>query len=106
MNKDTNDARTVQTTDAGAFTFTNLNPGHYKLSIAGAGFSTVNDNDIVVAAGDRRRVDTQMSIGGSLQTIDVNTSTPALQTDSSSVASTVTEQAVQDLPLNGRNFVQ
>lgn len=106
VNKDTNDAHTVQTTDAGAFTFTNLNPGRYKLTIAGAGFSTVNNNDIVVAAGDRRRVDTQMSVGGSLQTIDVNTSTPALQTDSSSVASTVTEQAVQDLPLNGRNFVQ
>ena len=78
VNKDTNDARTVQTTDAGAFTFTNLNPGHYKLTIAGTGFSTVNNNDIVVAAGDRRRLDRQMAVGGSLQTVEVNTSAPVL----------------------------
>jgi outer membrane receptor protein involved in Fe transport len=104
-NKATNEARTLQTTDAGAFTFTNLNPGHYKLSVAGTGFNTVNNNDIVVAAGDRRRVDTAMTIGGSSQIVDVNTAPPSLQTDSSSVASTVSEQAVQDLPLNGRNFI-
>ncbi|HEY0264665.1 MAG TPA: TonB-dependent receptor [Granulicella sp.] len=106
LNLQTNDTRALQTGGDGGFTFTNLIPGHYKLTIAAKGFSTVNNNDIVVAAGDRRRMDTQMTVGGSEQSIDVNTSsTPALQTDSSAVASTVTEQAVQDLPLNGRNYI-
>jgi hypothetical protein len=104
VNKDTNDTRTLQTSDAGAFTFTNLNPGHYKLTFAETGFNTVSNNDIVVAAGDRRRVDTQMAVG-STTTIEVSTAAPALQTDSSSIASTVTERAVQDLPLNGRNYI-
>jgi hypothetical protein len=38
--------------------------------------------------------------------VEVTASTPLLQADSATVSSTVTAKAVQDLPLNGRNFVQ
>jgi len=62
--------------------------------------------DVVVAAGDRRRLDEQMNVGGTTETIEVTSVAPVLQTDSSSIASTVTEKAVQDLPLNGRNYIQ
>src|SRR5438309_973141 len=39
------------------------------------------------------------------ETIEISTQAPALQTDSSTVATNVTERAVQDLPLNGRNYI-
>jgi Carboxypeptidase regulatory-like domain/TonB dependent receptor len=105
VNIETKDTRTIQTNDSGAYVFTNLNPGHYSLNITSAGFHPVKNADLAVSAGDRRRVDTQMVIGESTQVIDVNTSAPVLQTDLSSVSSTVSEQAVQNLPLNGRNYV-
>ncbi len=106
VNTETKDTRTVQTNDSGAYLFTNLNPGHYSLNIKNAGFRPVNNSDLAVSAGDRRRVDTQLVVGESTQAIDVNTSAPVLQTDLSSISSTVSEQAVQNLPLNGRNYVQ
>ena len=37
--------------------------------------------------------------------MQVTSQTPALQTDTSVIAQTVTEQAVQDLPLSGRNYI-
>jgi len=47
-----------------------------------------------------------MQAGQTSEIVEVTASTPLLQTDSSTLSSTVTSQAVQDLPLNGRNFVQ
>jgi hypothetical protein len=44
--------------------------------------------------------------GGTTETIVVEAQPPLLQTDSATVSSTVTEESVQNLPLNGRNFVQ
>lgn len=105
VNLDTRDTKTDVTTQGGAFSFTNLNPGLYKVSIAGKGFNNINMNEVTLAAGDRRRLDAKMTLGGSNETVEVNTSSPVLQTDSSAVASTVTERAVQDLPLNGRNYI-
>jgi hypothetical protein len=105
QNLGTHDTRTMQTSDSGAFDFTNLNPGHYSLSITSSGFRPVNNADILVSSGDRRRVDAQMVVGSATESIEVTTSSPALQTDASSVSGTVSEQAVQNLPLNGRNYV-
>ncbi|MEO6802761.1 MAG: TonB-dependent receptor [Granulicella sp.] len=39
------------------------------------------------------------------ETVEVTTQTPSLQTDNSTIGQTVTANAIQDLPLNGRNFV-
>lgn len=46
-----------------------------------------------------------MEIGEQTQTVEVTGTAPALQTDTSTLAGSVSEQAVQDLPLNGRNFM-
>ena len=47
-----------------------------------------------------------LELGAESTVIEVTASTPLLQADSATVSSTVTAKAVQDLPLNGRNFVQ
>lgn len=104
-NLDTQDVRTIKTGESGAYTFTNLNPGRYKLLVQGSGFQTLDVPETLVSAGDRRRLDEKLTIGGSSETVEVTSAAPALQTDSSVIASTVTERAVQDLPLNGRNYI-
>ena len=104
-NLDTKDTHVIQTGESGAYTFTNLVPGRYKLVIQGTGFQSLSLNETTVSAGDRRRLDEQLRIGGSAETVEVTSSAPVLQTDSSVLGSTVTERAVQDLPLNGRNYI-
>jgi hypothetical protein len=104
-NINTKDSRTFKTNEVGAFTFSNLNPGHYRLDFKDAGFRPAASDVIAVSAGDRRRVDIQMVIGMANEVVEVKSVAPTLQTDSSSVSSTVTEDEVQNLPLNGRNYV-
>src|SRR5271170_1512757 len=105
-NLGTNEKRTAQSNGNGEYTFTLLPVGHYSLTVKAGGFQSSVTKDIAVEAGDRARNDVHLTLGSENQTIEVTASTPLLQADSATVSSTVTARAVQDLPLNGRNFVQ
>jgi hypothetical protein len=98
-------ASSGESNEAGDFVFNLLNPGEYSLSVEAKGFKRAVFSSIVVAAGDRARENAVMQTGAVEETVQVSSAPPLLQTDSSSLGSVVTEQAVQDLPLNGRNFI-
>ncbi|MBB5061226.1 hypothetical protein HDF16_005962 [Granulicella aggregans] len=102
----TNEKRTITSNNSGDYTFTLLPVGHYSISVEASGFQQSLTKDLAVEAGDRARNDVHLQSGSKDQIIEVTASTPLLQADSATVSSTVTAQAVQDLPLNGRNFVQ
>src|ERR1700733_6960244 len=70
------------------------------------GFQASVTKDLAVEAGDRARSDVHLQLGAESTVIEVTASTPLLQADNATVSSNVTAMAVQDLPLNGRNFVQ
>ena len=105
-NTDNQAKRTTTTNGSGDYSFTLLPVGHYSVTVKASGFNTSSTQDLSVEAGDRARADAHMQIGSESQTIEVQAQTPLLQADNATVSSTVTAKAVQDLPLNGRNFVQ
>ena len=106
INLGTNDKRTGQSNGSGDYSFNLLPVGHYSLTVKAGGFVVWTTKDLSVEAGDRARADVQLQAGSETTVIEVTTSTPLLQADSATVSSTVPAKAVQDLPLNGRNFVQ
>jgi Carboxypeptidase regulatory-like domain len=105
-NLGTQEKRTITSNSSGDYTFTLLPVGHYSVAVKAKGFKSFSTNDLAVEAGDRARADAHMDLGAEDQTVTVEASTPLLQADNATVSSTVTAKAVQDLPLNGRNFVQ
>ncbi len=105
-NLGTNEKRTGQSNGSGEYTFTLLPVGHYSITVKAPGFQASLTKDLAVEAGDRARADIHLQLGAETTTIEVNASTPLLQADNATVSSTVTARAVQDLPLNGRNYVQ
>lgn len=105
-NLGTNQTRTAQTSSSGDYLFTLLPVGHYSVSVKATGFEASITNDLAVEAGDRARNDVHLQAGAATTTVQVSATTPLLQADSATVSATVTAKAVQDLPLNGRNFVQ
>jgi hypothetical protein len=106
VNVDTHDQRNGTTNSSGDFQFTLLAVGHYTLTVAAPGFKTTTTSGIALEAGDRQRSDIHLATGVQNETVNVEAQTPLLQADSATVSSTITAKAVQDLPLNGRNFVQ
>lgn len=105
LNVATNIAINTKSNDAGAYAVPNLLPGTYNITIKLQGFQTISVPNVVVAAGDRRRADASLVVGAVNETVEISTAPPMLQTDASSIGSNVTARAVQDLPLNGRNFI-
>jgi outer membrane receptor protein involved in Fe transport len=106
QNVDTELTRTVQTDTTGGYQITLLPVGRYRVTVAATGFKTSTVPQITLAEGDRARVDVHMELGELQQSVEVSAQTPALQTDTSTLGTLFTPQSVQDLPLNGRNFMQ
>lgn len=104
-NLGTNDVHTAKSSDSGEFTITLLPPGNYSVKVEASGFKTYTVPSLSLSGGDRARITAQLEVGQATETVQVTSQAPALQTDNSTIAETVTQTAVQDLPLNGRNFV-
>ncbi len=103
----TNETRTAQTGASGEYSFVSLPVGTYSVSVEAKGFKKFTASSIALATGDRARVDAKMEVGEVNQVVEVNeAAAPALQTDNSTVGGLVDQQATQDLPLNGRNFMK
>jgi len=101
----TNNMRTTITSETGDYAFNVLPIGAHVVKVELPGFRTYTTR-ITLATGDRARVDVQMQVGEVSQSIEVAAEATALQTDSSTIGGLVTSQAVQDLPINGRNFIR
>ncbi len=104
-NMDTQEKRVVTSSGSGDYTFTLLKPSHYSLTVTAHGFKLFKINSFTLAAGDRAREDSHLDIGGADEVVTVDAAPPALHTDTASLSTTVTEKATQELPLNGRNFI-
>ncbi len=102
----TKEQRASTTSTGGDFNFSLLPVGTYSITVSKPGFKNASLANLAVEAGDRARADVQLQAGSVAETVTVEAQTPLLQADNATVSSTVTAKAVQDLPLNGRNFVQ
>ena len=98
----TGEVRTANVTASGEFQFALLQVGTYRVGVKATGFKAYV-TEVALAAGDRARVNAILSPGATTETVEVQATTPALQSDSSTIGTLITSQATQDLPLNGRN---
>ncbi|MEK7829915.1 MAG: carboxypeptidase regulatory-like domain-containing protein, partial [Acidobacteriota bacterium] len=104
-NLGTNSVRTVTTDESGAYTFNLLPIGRYSVRVEATGFKGFTVNELNLVAGDRTRVDAKMEVGATTETVTITADASVLQTDNSTVGTAITGKLVQELPLNGRNYI-
>ena len=96
----------VTVTDAdGHFAAPLLPVGVYNLTAELAGFVSQKRNEIRVTIGQSIALRLQMGVSGVAESVTVSGVTPIIETGRSQVSATVDETAVQNLPVNGRNFI-
>jgi hypothetical protein len=96
-------SQTQPTGDTGLYSFVNLVPGNYRLTVEKQGFKRVNRENIVIFVQQTTRVDITLAVGGKDETITVTSDVPLLQAETSSLGQVVEERNADELPLNGRN---
>ncbi len=95
-----------RTTDAsGVYVFSPLKVGHYKISASAEGFSTTTQENLQLDVQARLNVVITLNPGVATQQVVVNTAPPLIQSEQASVDQVISTQAINDTPLNGRNWV-
>lgn len=105
-NQETGYAKTATTDDEGNYRLILLPPGKYKVTTSGGqGFAGATYENVTVTIGGQSPLEIQLSVSGANVIIDVAAEGQIVETTRTSVASTVNERAIQNLPVNGRNFL-
>jgi hypothetical protein len=95
----TGSRRLGTTSGDGLYTFPELSPGSYTLTVTSAGFQSYKQNGITVSVGSTATVNAVLQVGSASQSITVTSDASQLQTDSSDVGTTVPTELIEDLPL-------
>ncbi len=99
-------SRTTTTDDSGHYSFVQLPPGSYKLSVdAGAGFATLEISDLVLTVGTPAIYDAHLQLRTQSQSIVISDSTALVETQKTEVSQTVDERRIDNLPINGRSYI-
>ena len=93
------------TNSGGVFVFSPLKIGNYTVTAAAPGFETVSHENLHVDIQQHLNVAFTLPPGSVSQTVNVTSAAPLLQTQDAAVGQVISTRAINDTPLNGRNWV-
>ncbi len=95
----------LETDSDGLYVSPPLKPGDYSVNFEAPGFGKVQER-VRLEVGQRAAADAALQVGNASTTLTVEATNSLLETETSTVSNLRTEEAVKDLPLNGRNFAE
>src|SRR6202158_2273728 len=98
-------SRTLTTGDSGEYNAPNLLPGTYVVRTEAKGFKAVEQQNILLEVGKEIRVDLSLQPGEVSQTITITEAPPMVETTNATLGGTLSNETINDLPLNGRNYI-
>jgi len=97
-------SQTLTTDSDGAYVALNLLPGTYTVRTEYKGFKTFERKNILVEVGKDVRIDPVLQTGSTTETITITEEVPMVDTTSTTLGGTISNEIINDLPLNGRNY--
>ncbi|MGC2660989.1 MAG: carboxypeptidase-like regulatory domain-containing protein, partial [Bryobacteraceae bacterium] len=101
----TGTTREIATDSAGLYSLPSLAPGGYKIEVQAPGLQTVTANDLIVTVDTTTTQNFTLGVATSTQTVEIQATAPLVDATSVSVGGVVNQRTVQEIPLNGRHFI-
>src|SRR5215510_6462178 len=98
-------ARSAISDASGAYRIPLLPPGAYEVKVEVNGLNTQIKKDVTLTVGQTLTLNFDMKLGGPKETIVVETDEPLGEPERTHQASTITQRPINELPINGRNFL-
>lgn len=95
-------SRSATSDSTGLYAFPNIRVGTYTLTVTMPGFQTYSQTNIVLEVGSSISVNVKMQVGQTEQKVEVKANGLALQTEDATFKQTIDNQAMTEMPLNGR----
>src|SRR5580704_9615840 len=98
-------SRTLTADSAGEYVAPNLDPSTYRVRVEFRGFKTFARENLRLGVGQDARVDVTLQPGEQSQSVTVTEELPLVETTTATLMGTLSTQTINDLPLNGRNYI-
>lgn len=98
-------SNSVTTSPAGIYLFEALKAGSYTLKVADSGFKTYSSTGVEIHVQQRATIDVALQLGAASEQVVVTAAAPLLQAEDASIGQTVDSETVNNMPLNGRDWV-
>jgi len=90
----------------GGYSIRQLPPGTYTVTVAAPGFAKAEDNDVSITVGGIVELPIGLTVAGGKEIIEVSSQAELVETTRSSSTDTIGERRIDNLPINGRNYIQ
>src|SRR5216684_3862648 len=96
--------KSTTTDNEGNYRVILLPPGSYTVHVSGPGFKQSELRDVTVTVGSKTALDVNLAVGTTTETVTIIEESPVVETTRTSVATTINQRSIENLPINGRNF--
>ncbi len=97
--------RVIQTDSAGIYAVPSLQPGDYSIQVTASGFSTFSVPKVTLEVDQSATENMRLAVSATGVTVEVNTAETQIEEQTITVGQVIDNTAVQNLPLNGRHFL-
>ena len=103
-NSETGQVRRFTTGGEGEYVAPDIRIGHYTVRVEAKGFKAAERKDLTLQVGDRARIDFQMQVGTTQETVTVEATAVAVQSDTSEISQVISADQLGHLGTNGRSL--
>jgi len=97
--------RQLVTDSAGLYAAPSLLPGDYQVQVKASGFSQYTLQKVTLDVDQRVTVNVPLALSTAGETVQVESTASQIETQTSTVGQVIGSNTVQELPLNGRHFL-
>jgi Carboxypeptidase regulatory-like domain/TonB dependent receptor len=96
----------VATSDGqGGYSAQLLPPGTYSVRVSAGGFGTIENTGVAVTVGGLVELPVTLQVSGKTEIVDVSAQGELVETSRSSTTDTIGQRRIDNLPINGRNYI-
>ena len=97
--------RTAVSNAEGHYEIIGVPPGTYSMTVTAEGFATLTNSSMALALGAIAEYNPQLALKTTAQTVNVQAAPELIDTAKTDVSTTINQMQINDLPINGRNYI-